>query len=38
LAHEKQESSKYLASFDAYAENARKPILTAKMPAPQPVV
>ena len=37
LAHEKQESSKYLASFDAYAENALKPILTAKMPAPQPV-
>lgn len=32
LAHEKQESSKYLASFDAYAENARKPILVAKMP------
>ena len=24
LAHEKQESSKYLASLDAYAENARK--------------
>lgn len=38
LAHEKQESSRYLASFDAFAENARKPILTAKMSAPQQVV
>lgn len=40
LAHEKQESDRYMASFDAYAENARKPILVAKMPTsvPQQVV
>ena len=38
LAHEKQESSRYLASFDAYAENARKPLLVSKTPAPQQVV